>query len=1135
MPSSLKLGFGLTFLDLHDSQKLRKVDQLFCYYLSQNDHNLLDRLLRARKNEYENQSDLILSLGPFVESFFIELFNYENLIKEERSLLENWKVVFQVKKNFIQRYVAKKYPDGLEHKPENLDKVNGLISSELTFAKSINTWMEDEHKYAKELEESARYSAWVLKTKEGKERHKGWALFSLPKKINPDFLIPAIEKTESWALPYKEWRARYDFSLTDEGFKKNQILDQAHYCLLCHHRGKDSCSKGFLDPKENTFQKDQFGAPLEGCPLEEKISEMNELRQKGYRIAALATIMIDNPLVAATGHRICNDCMKACIYQKQEPVNIPAIETETLKEILYLPWGFEVYSLLSRWNPLNFSQPLPLLPTNRSVLVAGMGPAGFTLSHYLLNLGHTVIGIDALKIEPLEESLSGVTLKGEKVPFEPIKNIQDLFKDLKDRAIGGFGGVAEYGITARWNKNFLTIIRLLLERRSTFSLLGGIRLGGTLTTDQAFQLGFDHVALCLGAGQPTNIPIKNSLAKGVRQASDFLMALQLTGAFKRNSLANLQIRLPIIVIGGGLTAVDTATEALAYYPIQVEKFYERWKKLIEFYGEEVIKDTLTPEEYDLALEMNSHSLALASRASSLEKQSLLNKWGGATLVYRKKLQEAPSYRLNPEELSKALEEGIQILDEATPKEIIKDANGYACGLGVDHPEGEKILKAHTIFIAAGTKPNITLQEDEPIPLREDGYTLQALNEEGEKVQVPFSAKRENPPVITRIDLDQKSVSFLGDLHPSFSGNVVKAMASAKKGVVQVNNLLLRRPRGHSPELFLKKVNDLLRCEIVKISYLAPKIVEIVISAPLAAKAFKPGQFYRFQNFEKRAPLINDTHFVMEGIALTGAEVDQDKGLLSTIMLEMGGSSNLSSYLKIGDPIILMGPTGKPTEIPENETVLLVGGGLGNAVLFSIGRAMREKGGKVLYVAGYRKNQDRFKIDKIEEAADCVIWCCDEAPNFSANRSSDFVFHGSVVEALLAYGKGNFNPISVPLGSVDRMIVIGSDGMMAAVNKARKGPLAPYLKKDHLAWGSINSPMQCMMKGICGQCIQRHVNPLTGTEKIVYSCKEQDQLLDLVDFNCLKGRLSQNSLQEKITRLWINFCKDKDLSCIAKNP
>ena len=59
---------------------------------------------------------------------------------------------------------------------------------------------------------------------------------------------------------------------------------------------------------------------LAGCPLEEKISEFQMVKAKGQPIGALAIICVDNPMVAATGHRICNDCMKSCIYQKQEPV-----------------------------------------------------------------------------------------------------------------------------------------------------------------------------------------------------------------------------------------------------------------------------------------------------------------------------------------------------------------------------------------------------------------------------------------------------------------------------------------------------------------------------------------------------------------------------------------------------------------------------------------------------------------------------------------------------------------------------------------------------------------------------------------------------------------------------------------------
>jgi NADPH-dependent glutamate synthase beta subunit-like oxidoreductase len=92
--------------------------------------------------------------------------------------------------------------------------------------------------------------------------------------------------------------------------------------------------------------------------------------------------------------------MKGCIYQKTEPVNIPQIETNVLTDVLNLPWGFEIYALLTRWNPLNVKCPQMLPYNGKKVLVAGLGPAGYTLAHYLSNEGFAVVGIDALKLEP---------------------------------------------------------------------------------------------------------------------------------------------------------------------------------------------------------------------------------------------------------------------------------------------------------------------------------------------------------------------------------------------------------------------------------------------------------------------------------------------------------------------------------------------------------------------------------------------------------------------------------------------------------------------------------------------------------------------------------------------------------------
>jgi NAD(P)H-flavin reductase len=370
--------------------------------------------------------------------------------------------------------------------------------------------------------------------------------------------------------------------------------------------------------------------------------------------------------------------------------------------------------------------------------------------------------------------------------------------------------------------------------------------------------------------------------------------------------------------------------------------------------------------------------------------------------------------------------------------------------------------------------------------------------------------------------EKRFISFFGDMHPSFAGNVVKAMGSAKQGYPIVSRVLGTEDRGQKTEdkAFFAYLNDQLFATVHAVNRLTLNIVEIVVRAPQAAREFKPGQFYRLQNFETYAPVKNGTRLAMEGIAATGAWVDKEKGLLATIILEMGGSSSLCQYLKPGEPVILMGPTGEPTHIPDGKTVLLVGGGLGNAVLFSIGAALKACGSRVLYFAGYKKAGDRYHVDKIESASDVVVWCCDETADFVPNRPQDHAYTGNIVQAIAAYARGDLGTPSIPTETVDHLIVIGSDRMMDAVRIARHGALAPYLPSVTEAIGSINSPMQCMMKKICAQCLQIHRDPVTGVETVVYSCHNQDQPLDQVDFKCLNDRLGQNRALEILTAGWI---------------
>ena len=475
---------------------------------------------------------------------------------------------------------------------------------------------------------------------------------------------------------------------------------------------------------------------------------------------------------------------------------------------------------------------------------------------------------------------------------------------------------------------------------------------------------------------------------------------------------------------------------------------------------------------------------------------------------------------------KALEEDIRFVEGLSPVAVEVDANGHACALKVaGEQNGTKVeatLPARTILVAAGTQPNTVLAREDATHAFIDGKYFRALDEEGN----PATPERLCKPADVRVLMyrhgDGRSMSFFGDLHPSFAGNVVKAMGGAKQGYPVLSRTMARLAEpARSPQAILAEANRDWRATVVRVDRLTPTIVEVVVEAPAAARHFEPGQFYRLQNYEARSKKVDGTLLTMEGLALTGAWVDKDKGLLSMIALEMGGSSDLCALLEPGEPVIVMGPTGAPTEIEPGETVVLAGGGLGNAVLFSIGQAFRRAGSKVLYFAGYKKVIDRYKVEEIEAAADVVVWCCDEAPGFVPGRPQDKSTVDNIVETMRKYAAGELGPQPIPFGDADRIVAIGSDGMMNAVRMARHAVLKPYLKPGHRALGSINSPMQCMMKEICAQCLQLHKDPVTGKETVVFSCFNQDQELDRVDFANLRQRLRQNGAQEKIGALWID--------------
>jgi NADPH-dependent glutamate synthase beta subunit-like oxidoreductase/NAD(P)H-flavin reductase len=1172
------------FADLFDHQGLGRLEQAFDAALLAQDPTLHGSFVRWREGETlaaGAESALMIDVAAPLGRFVADLFGLSGAAQALQGRVQAEDVVHAFKRQFVDRRVRRRKPQpgdvpldeatfaalcqglaaNVPH--EDAERLHATVAMGV-----LKLWQVVDHRPAKppeEMEAARKALEGALgrgvapealrPTLEGlltgleiwhgqQLGHKDWVSYRTPEPISPNHLDLVDTEAKDQALPEalqgpsSHHRARHGFGLTDSRMNLREAQAQIDYCLLCHPRGKDSCRHGLKD-HAGAVKKTPLGTPLTGCPLEERISEAHVLAGRGELIAALAMIMVDNPMVPGTGHRICNDCMKACVFQKQSPVDIPQAETHILTEVLALPFGFEIYGLLTRFNPLRRSRPIPRPFHGHKALVVGLGPAGYTLAHYLLQEGFGVVAVDGLKLEPQDPALVGADVW----PPQAVADIRDIQEDLAERSPKGFGGVAEYGITVRWDKNFLQVIYLTLARNRLFAAYGGIRFGGTVTLDDAWALGFDHVALAAGAGRPTVVALQNNLMRGMRTASDFLMGLQQGGAFRDKSLTNLQVELPAVVIGGGLTAIDTATELMAYYPVQIQKL----QRLVRQLSLPQVLADLDQEERQILGRMLAHAeqLELELTKSKPDVAALVRQWGGVSVAYRKGLVDSPAYRLNHEEVQKALEEGITFVEHVAPFAAEPDAFGHVAGLRVRRQDGTAVtLPARSVIMAAGTSPNTIYERELPGSIALDArgrfFAAHCLAEDGASVK-PASpwdagafftsyAQGETATGVPRL------VSFYGDNHPRYAGNVVRAMASAKDGHLHVARLFERAMAAQTPDQaaheqgwqsFVHKLDGAWRAHVVAVNRLTPTIVEVVLHAPTQARKFLPGQFFRLQNFERDALRVADQPITMEGLALTGAWVDAEAGTLGMIALEMGVSSRLVALLAPGQEVVLMGPTGAPTDIPTGESVVLCGGGLGNAVLFSVAHALRARGNKVLYFAGYKDGADIYKREDIERSADQVIWSVDQGEAPKPGRSQDRVFRGNIVQAMEAYGRGELGQPVVPLESVDRIIAIGSDRMMAAVAHARRSSLAHLLNKTHVAVASINSPMQCMLKEVCAQCLQRHVDPDTGKETYVFSCFNQDQPQDTMDWQHLAARLRQNTVLEKVTGRYVENLMKKE--------
>ncbi|HEC12102.1 MAG TPA: pyridine nucleotide-disulfide oxidoreductase [Acidiferrobacteraceae bacterium] len=1153
--------FGETlFHSLQQAPGLGHLDAQFLDFLRASDQALHQQLIDYRGGaplSALDNSALLLAVAAPLEKFIAQVFGIETQCKElrESTLADNRILAF--KKQYVQRR-ARRYRGELNTPVNVLDpwlseqlQQNGIDATdrERAIAEYGLKLLDDPGTHADAIDKLVQWCVLCRKEAHGKALVKGWTSFKLPELVDYQALVtlepaPGQMKGRLQCKP-KTLRRRDGFSLTDSRMSAREVQGEINYCIYCHDHEGDFCSKGFPEKKgepERGLKTNPLGVTLTGCPLEEKISEMHSLKRDGLGVAALAMSMVDNPMLPATGHRICNDCMKGCIYQKQDPVDIPQIETRVLTDVLALPWGVEIYHLLTRWNPLRQTQYVMKPYNGRKVLISGQGPAGFTLAHYLTMEGCAVVGIDGLKIEPLPERLL----------IQPIRDYAELEESLDTRILTGFGGVAEYGITVRWDKNFLRLIYLTLARRPLFQIFGGVRLGGTLTLEDASELGFDHVCIANGAGLPRVIPMKNSLARGMRQANDFLMALQLTGAAKSSSLANLQVRMPAVVIGGGLTAIDTATEVQAYYIKQVEKTLYRFEQLCHAHGEDHIFSKLDEENRGILNELLEHGRAVKAerlRASDLNEDPdfipLLRQWGGVTLTYRRELNESPAYLRNHEEVIQAMREGIYYVEGVDPLGAELDEYDHVLSLVLDkrvkqdgqwRASGDTIsLPARSIFVAAGAFPNTIYEREYPGTFRtKENHFTPHINLHGSPTEVAVAkhCKSENFGPFTSYQKNNHWVSFIGDTHPVFHGSVVKAIASAQRTYpaimeqIQTGTGDIQEYRG-----FRDRISDQLTPRVTAIRTDHPAIVEIHIRAPRVARNFKAGQFFRLQTYESLSPMVDGTRLQIPLQTVSGAGIDGDTVRL--MLLRMGPNHRLAERLQVGDPLVLMGPTGASLDLGQGKNVLVITGKWGAAVMLHLGPALRAAGNRVLMINAFAHKDEVYYQDELEAGSDQILWATASDRLIDTHRDQDIsVQNANIIELLKQYGEGDIKAKddreAITLKDINEIYIMGSTGLLKGLQSALKKELKGYFQNDIHVTGTVGSPMQCMLKGVCGQCLQWQIDPHSGKRtQAVFSCAQQDQPLFTIDLDNLVARQSQNRLAEILTSLWLDHILKKN--------
>ena len=207
--------------------------------------------------------------------------------------------------------------------------------------------------------------------------------------------------------------------------------------------------------------------------------------------------------------------------------------------------------------------------------------------------------------------------------------------------------------------------------------------------------------------------------------------------------------------------------------------------------------------------------------------------------------------------------------------------------------------------------------------------------------------------------------------------------------------------------------------------------------------------------------------------------------------------------------------------------MVIGGSMAAGHVHSLGPAWRQAGNRVWYMALMRQAEEIFCQTELEAATDQILWLTRSGKRVKQNRAQDVSLQGDFIQVLRDYNLGKLCNMDISrfinLADVDQIYLIGSTDLLRRFQKARQSILKPHLSDKTQFIASVYGPMQCMMKGVCAQCLQWQIDPETGRRtKAVYACSWQHQPMEGIDIDNIDERLSQNHVQEVLANLWLDY-------------